>query len=89
VRYELDCKYCYKVKPNPTLPEGLAGNAWEPSKRNFLFLTPQHLGSASHCLPPKILTSLSPTQYKECIEMMHKKPGETGKHHGTYLEGSF
>jgi hypothetical protein len=29
-----------KVKSNPTLPEGLTGNAWEPSKHNLLFLTP-------------------------------------------------
>jgi hypothetical protein len=47
------------LKSNPTLPEGLAGNAWEPSKRNLLFLTLQHLGSASHSLPLKILNSLT------------------------------
>jgi hypothetical protein len=41
--------------------EGLAGYAWEPSKQHLLFLTPQLLGSASHC-PPKFYHSLSLSQ---------------------------
>jgi hypothetical protein len=54
VRYELDCKYCYK---KPVL-EGLAGDAWEPSKHKLLFLTPPHL-VVSLTTFPKFCLSLS------------------------------
>jgi hypothetical protein len=42
---------------NPTLPEGLAGNAWEPSKRILLFLTPLILVVPLAAPPPIILNS--------------------------------
>jgi hypothetical protein len=54
VRYELYLCVPYgshSKQRDPTLSEGLAGYAWEPSKQN-LFLTPELLGSASHCPPP-------------------------------------
>jgi hypothetical protein len=44
-----------------TLPEGLAGNAWEPSKQQLIFPTPPpQLGSISHYPPsPKFYLTLS------------------------------